>query len=422
MSNSANATNGTIINNLHWHATESDVPKHPVMPPVLLVSGGGGAFMHPTHVPPPNKPINVRGQRYTRVACYPSVPTSRNYALLNIFGFRKRNWRFDIMGVAVYFLLVISFVPLCNVDGVITSNTWSELLMAFMKAVCHIYVELFATSYISLFTFVVMYSSTFAFTESNWALWKRVAVGGLHGVAHSTVAISILITMESLIEMGLRMKIVGQESLFETFSSNFPEVRTIFALADDYSYGMATSAAHTLTAIFDVPDAMATFKVKMCHSPQLLTRWQTIVYYSSTYLYYYVLAAPLVSFVFGTYLYLANCFLNAHLTEAFSSLRIESYKNFVRFHINTDGELEIYVLGVDRVPRLWKKDKRWTGYRQESSELPSYKWSKPSIWKPTADQPDKVKLVDYIRITKHSKANARYIDITQPKKNVLKST
>ena len=404
---------------IHWHGRNADMPSEPVMPPVLVVSGGGGAFLHPTHVPTP-APINVRGQRYTRTACYPSVPTSRNYALLNIFGFRQRNWRFDIMGVAVHFLLVVSFFPICQLGSVIHANTWREFLVEYSKAVYAVHMQLFSTAYISLLAFIGVWVATTLFTEENWPIYKRVAVGTSHAVAHSVTAICVVVFMEALIELGLEMKIVGQESLFDIFGSNFPEVRTLFSLADYYTYGFATTAAHYLTAAFDVPDAMATYKVRMCHAAADMTRWQTMVYYCSTYLYYYVLSAPLCSFVFGTYLYAANCFLNAHLTEAFSSLRIESYKNFVRFHINTKGELEIYALGIDKVPRAWKKDRQWTGYQHESSELPSYKWDKPSIWKPNSGQPDKVKLVDHLVITRHSKASARYVDLTQPSKTVLR--
>jgi len=90
-------------------------------PPVhLIVSGGGGAFLHPTHVPS-GETLSANGHKYIRASCYPSEKVSRyailmikyvlhlvvqhsiyfgnrRYALLNIFGFRRRNWRFDVVG------------------------------------------------------------------------------------------------------------------------------------------------------------------------------------------------------------------------------------------------------------------------------------------------------------------------------------
>lgn len=65
--------------------------------------------------------------------------------------------------------------------------------------------------------------------------------------------------------------------------------------------------------------------------------------------YYWVLATPAVGFLFGCYLYIAvNCF-HVHYDEAFSALRIPNFKGFSRLHINTDGDLEIYGLAMDKV-------------------------------------------------------------------------
>lgn len=44
-----------------------------------------------------------------------------------------------------------------------------------------------------------------------------------------------------------------------------------------------------------------------------------------------------------------------HANEAFSALRIQSHKNFLRFRIAPDGSLTIYALGLDRLggePRI----------------------------------------------------------------------
>ena len=411
----------------HWHGAESDTPIAPVMPPVLLVSGGGGAFMHPTHVPAP-LPINVRGQPYQRTCCYPSVSTSRNYALLNIFGFRKRNWRFDIMGGAVYFLLALSFFPMCNLNTIIESESYIQLFATYLNVVALTHIQLFTHSYISLFVFICILISTISFTESNWPLLKRCTVGTVHAFAHSIAALSVLVLMECMIELGITKQIVAQTPLFDVFTQHFPEVQELFTLFDQYTYNLTTILAYRLTAIFDIPDAMASYKLLMCHhitstdihTPAIImTRYQTIIYYCSTYLYYYVLSAPLVSFVFGSYLYTANCFLSAHLTESFSSLRIESYKNFIRFHINQSGDCEVFVLGMDRVPKSWRRNKSWTGLSSQSTQQQSYEWSSPSVWVPAHGEPNKVKLVDYMLLSKTIKAKDRYSDLINDKKHIV---
>ncbi|MEM7347130.1 MAG: metallophosphoesterase, partial [Chloroflexota bacterium] len=55
----------------------------------------------------------------------------------------------------------------------------------------------------------------------------------------------------------------------------------------------------------------------------------------------------------GIYLFISLYFFGNHLNEAFSSLKIEDYKNFLRLHIDSDGKLTIYPIGIKKVPRSW---------------------------------------------------------------------
>ena len=116
-------------------------PQPPRLRPALIVSGGGGAFLHPTnlfagqelhvdehpydHVLPALRTAPHGGMvdadgccmlmgRYRKASSYPSEGTSRRYALLNIFGFRRRNWRFDVIGGIAYSLLMISMMGSCR--------------------------------------------------------------------------------------------------------------------------------------------------------------------------------------------------------------------------------------------------------------------------------------------------------------------
>jgi hypothetical protein len=60
-------------------------------------------------------------------------------------------------------------------------------------------------------------------------------------------------------------------------------------------------------------------------------------------------------FVMGFYLWMSvNLFL-AHSNEAFGSLALPDFKNFLRIRIGPDGELTLFPIGVARVPRKWKR-------------------------------------------------------------------
>jgi len=60
------------------------------------------------------------------------------------------------------------------------------------------------------------------------------------------------------------------------------------------------------------------------------------------------------SFLMGLYLLLSLNGFGRHSNEAFSALRIEDYKHFLRLHVDAEGQLRIFPLGLERVPRRWK--------------------------------------------------------------------
>jgi hypothetical protein len=60
------------------------------------------------------------------------------------------------------------------------------------------------------------------------------------------------------------------------------------------------------------------------------------------------------SLVLGGYLFVSLNAFGRHNTEAFSSLAIADWKNFLRIHIDEQGAVRIYPIGIDRVPRRWQ--------------------------------------------------------------------
>ena len=60
------------------------------------------------------------------------------------------------------------------------------------------------------------------------------------------------------------------------------------------------------------------------------------------------------AFIFGFYLWFSTYILRVHLDEGFSALGYQHYKNFIRIHI-TKHQLIIYPVGVDRVTTNWKQ-------------------------------------------------------------------
>jgi hypothetical protein len=70
------------------------------------------------------------------------------------------------------------------------------------------------------------------------------------------------------------------------------------------------------------------------------------------------------SFVIGIYLLISLNVFGRHSEEAFSGLRIEDFKHFLRLHIDRTGVLTIWPIKIERVPRRWRD-------RTEADDTPS---------------------------------------------------
>ena len=76
------------------------------------------------------------------------------------------------------------------------------------------------------------------------------------------------------------------------------------------------------------------------------------------------------SFLTGLYLLGSLNVFGRHSEEAFSSLRIQDYKNFLRLHIGPDGTLTIYAIKLPQVPRRWRTPRAGERERTPSRLIP----------------------------------------------------
>jgi hypothetical protein len=85
----------------------------------------------------------------------------------------------------------------------------------------------------------------------------------------------------------------------------------------------------------------------------LIARWLTEAWYPDLLLIVLTstVASILSATAFGVYLLLSLNLLKRHSNEAFSALRIEDYKCFLRLRIGKDGVLTIFPIGLKKVPK-----------------------------------------------------------------------
>nr|CCA25522.1 conserved hypothetical protein [Albugo laibachii Nc14] len=369
----------------------------------FFVSGGGGAFLHPTHAPECDT-IQVNGSTYMQSNCYPPKHVSKRYALLNVFGFRRINWRFDVIGGLGYFCLIASMFPRCSVREIYKSGSWLAMLQLFILEVCAVQYEMMSTSYVSLTTYVYMLVTLVFFADCT-SFTKQVMTGAFMSWIHCIAASACLIFYECIVDFAILKGGLGQEgshSLFQYFTTNVFSFSGLTSIQTtqttiEYIVELYFSFMRFCMSAFDIPEVVAIHRSKICSSGfEALTRFEMWTYYLSVFPYFFVLAAPVVGFVFGLYLYLSLNLWGVHYNEAFSALRISSYKNFLRLHIQPNGDLIVHAIGIDKMPRKWGRDPAWSGGRNHPEQhKPSYEWSSPSYWKPVSTRVSNMLRIDF---------------------------
>lgn len=256
----------------------------------------------------------------------------------------------------------------------------------------------------------------------------QVTFAGLHCAAHFSAAICLVLLLELGVETVIRFEGVGKEgyhSLYHWYlnfeSQHFPDPTGLRARVSTWTLGLYPNALKWIMALFDVPEAIAVSRATICtQGLESLTRLQTIGYYGGVLAYFWVLATPTVGFLFGLYLYICVNWFGLHYDEAFSSLQVPEYKGFLRMHITQQGDLELYALGIDKVPKAWKEDPRWRLPSGGGNRVvQSHKAENPSRWIPVEESgetphwgvsttktmpvpEEQLKLVDYLVVPKRA--------------------
>jgi hypothetical protein len=82
----------------------------------------------------------------------------------------------------------------------------------------------------------------------------------------------------------------------------------------------------------------------------------------------FVVGGPVGAFILGVYLFISIRVFRRHGNEAFSSLRIQDFKQWLRLRIDAAGKLTIYAIAIDRVPRRWRETQRDGEFTMEADD------------------------------------------------------
>uniref|UniRef100_A0A7S0RR47 Uncharacterized protein n=1 Tax=Chlamydomonas leiostraca TaxID=1034604 RepID=A0A7S0RR47_9CHLO len=337
----------------------------------------------------------------------------------------------NVTGVAA-----ASGAPWGSVAAVLDADTYATAAGALCAAYLDTLAAIFTSSYVSLTAALLLFLGCLGLArsggvgavrsmapnhlnppdpsdpEARQAAWRgavrvkpaplRARVGGLgvqcawagaHALAHLSAAVCLVVVLEVGLEMCVRHERLGQDghhTLFRWYrafeEAHFPDPQGVRTLLRRLTLGAYPGLLKWAMALFDIPEAVAVVRTAMCAAGGTLTtvtRLQAIAYYGGMMAYYWLLATPAVGAVFGLYLYVGVVWGAVFYDEAFSSLRIPHHKALTRLHITRNGELEVYTVGVDRVPGRWVEEAGWRGPLGGGNRaLPAHAAAVPSRWRP----------------------------------------
>lgn len=279
----------------HEHESEDGSKIH------LIIAGGGGAFLHPTHGPNVDQICYGRDRACFRLAKeFPDRKTSRRLALKNLWFPILNPWFGVLPGITYTVLNWIMPHRLFDFD-VTTRNVFPVILNSLGELIR----KPSAITWLLIITLIFI-----LFTRPDEAIES------------------------STIRLDWRGKV---RRMWRTIC------RTLWAWR---IAGLAHGLAHLLGALL-IAWVANRASVRLWGLSDSVHRFLT------TSLLTFALGWGVGSLVMGLYLLLSFIVFGQHANEAFSSLRIEDYKNFLRLHINSQGQLTIYPIGIEKVPREW---------------------------------------------------------------------
>ncbi|MEO7775584.1 MAG: hypothetical protein ABIT36_12465 [Steroidobacteraceae bacterium] len=237
-----------------------------------IVSGGGGAFLHPTHQPE-TKRID---EGFEQQAEYPSAEQSRRLAW--------RNLRFPLLNPRAAWLPALVYALSA---WFASASLQAEELTSFGSAFHAALVGAIRDPVNGIWLLSITAGLIF-FTDTH-ERWYRVIGGATHALLHLFAA--FVLAWTSLLI-------------------------TVHVLGMSFGSVLQLLASGALT---------------------------------------FVAGGVVGSFIVGVYLLISLQVFGRHSTEAFSSLRVQDWKHWLRLRVDANGDLTIFVIAIDRVVKRWQR-------------------------------------------------------------------
>ncbi|GET88102.1 metallo-dependent phosphatase-like domain-containing protein [Leishmania tarentolae] len=384
----------------------------------LVVSGGGGAFLHG----PRNDVVISQGTTYVRACAFPHQNTFMNMAS-RLWGFRVINWKFDLVVGFLCFVLLLSVLPLpmeldVNRRGAI-GNDRSKMRLAqvfslWVGYTTEIMSHVIMRGVISLFSFVFfLVCFSFAGADRHAPLLWRLCYGGGWAFAVLLCCSGAMAFLHvQLLYLMSHDLLQSAEGYWGTELENHL-VLIVNALVDHLRHITGGEASwvsrhlrgthelvlaiiptgwlRVLLRCFDPFESlgflsMAVSGGEVARFSAAASRLQIVLYYVYVLFFYWVLITPVVSVLIGMFLLFSVTTFDYMYDATYSAFQMEEYKHFLRFRLDaTTRELHGYVVALQKPSKVYQLDRSYlwslTGPGLEQHRPPHLK-QYPSRWEP----------------------------------------
>jgi len=283
----------------------------------FFTAGGGGAYFSPTHylddtrkVPWGDKKLELNlkcqikdGTPTGKPSCWPSRSESR-WLSLRTLAFPFRNYGYAVALGVIYWVMIWMFST-TPYDGKTVGETilhdptfhwWPGIFMlAPLAAATNVILGIWC-----LALWVVLYG----YADGAWGKKAKLVLGTLHWLAHISTMVALYYAVSYV--------------SFYLVDTAWPQAREVLENLD-----LRTSA--------DVRELL-----------------RAIVIFPLVMIF---IGGLVAGFVWGAYLTI-SCLLGLHCDQAFASMAMPDYKNFLRMKVEPN-KLTIYSIGLRRTPRRW---------------------------------------------------------------------
>ena len=301
----------------------------------FITAGGGGAYFSPTHYLKRLRSINWLGKKTEldlscqirhgkptgSPSCWPSRGTSRLLSLKTL-AFPFRNYGFAVTLGVIYWVMIWMFSTTPYGGKTVGETLISDPDFHWWPGIFMVAPFAAASNVILGIWCLVLWVVLYGYADGAWGRRVKLVLGTLHWAAHLAMMIALYYAV----------------SYF-----SFYLVDTLWPQAREMLQNLELKSSGDVRELF-----------------------RTIVIFPPVMIFVGGIAA---GFVWGTYLTI-SCLFGLHCDQAFASMGIPDFKNFLRMKIEPT-KLTIYPIGLRRTPRRrsWRYVRRKDGIATEGPAI-----------------------------------------------------